>query len=401
MIGARDMAFPRLNALSYWLLLFGGLLLYFGFVTGDPPAVGWFAYPPLTERPISTDLGVDYWTVALLVTSVGIIATCINLIVTVAKLRAPGMTASRILVFVWMSVITAFLIIWAIPSLTAAQVMLLFDRELGTDFFKPDQGGNPILWQHLFWFFGHPEVYIMVLPAFGIISEVIPVFSRKPIFGYGFIVGSGIAIGFYSFLVWAHHMFAVGMSTEEEAFFGATSMVIAVPTGIKVFSWIATMWGGRLRFTTAMLFAIGFVLMFTIGGISGIHFATVPIDLQTTDTYYVIAHFHYILFGGSAFAMFAGTYYWFPKITGRLLNETLGKWHFWLTFIGFNLTFFPMHFLGLMGMPRRVFTYPDLQGWSTLNFIQTVGTVILTLSVLIFLWNMYIAIRCGPAGDNP
>jgi heme/copper-type cytochrome/quinol oxidase subunit 1 len=241
MIGARDMAFPRLNALSYWLLLFGGLLLYFGFVTGDPPAVGWFAYPPLTERPFSTGLGVDYWTVALLVTSVGIIATCINLIVTVAKLRAPGMTASRIPVFVWMSVITAFLIIWAIPSLTAAQVMLLFDRELGTDFFKPGQGGNPILWQHLFWFFGHPEVYIMVLPAFGIISEVIPVFSRKPIFGYGFIVGSGIAIGFYSFLVWAHHMFAVGLSTEEEAFFGATSMVIAVPTGIKVFSWIATM----------------------------------------------------------------------------------------------------------------------------------------------------------------
>ncbi len=402
MIGARDMAFPRLNALSYWLLLFGGLLLYFGFVTGDPPDVGWFAYPPLTESPFSTSLGVNYWTVALIVTSVGTIATGINLIVTVVKLRAPGMTVSRIPVFVWMSVVTAFVIIWAIPSLTAAQVMLLFDRELGTDFFKPDQGGNVVLWQHLFWFFGHPEVYIMALPAFGIISEVIPVFSRKPIFGYGFIVGSGIAIGFYSFLVWAHHMFAVGLGAIQEGFFSAASMVIAVPTGIKVFSWLATMWGGRLRFTTAMLFAFGFVLMFTIGGISGVHFATVPIDLQTTDSYYVVAHFHYVLFGGSAFAIFAGAYYWFPKITGRLLNETLGKWHFWLTLIGFNLTFFPMHIVGLMGMPRRVYTYPDLPGWGLWNFIETIGTAILGISVLVFLWNMYITFRRGPdAGDNP
>lgn len=402
MIGARDMAFPRLNALSYWLLLFGGLLLYYSFLNGTPPDTGWFSYAPLTLPPYQLRDGVDYWALGLIVTSIGTILTGLNLIVTVAKLRAPGMTASRLPVFVWMSVVTGFLILWAIPSLTAAQVMLLFDRRLGTAFFDPTRGGDVLLWQHLFWWFGHPEVYIMVLPAFGILSEVIPVFSRKPLFGYAVVVGSGIAIGFYSFLVWAHHMFAVGMGTVADAVFGATSMVIAVPTGIKIFSWLATMWGGRLRFTTAMLFCVAFLVQFTIGGLSGVHFAIVPVDWQTTDSYYVVAHFHYVLFGGTYFGLSAAAHYWFPKITGRLLDERLGQLHFWLTVIGFNLTFFPMHWLGLQGMPRRVYTYPDLPGWGLWNLLETVGAFILAASVLVFLWNVYVSLRRGAlAGDNP
>ncbi len=402
MIGARDMAFPKLNALSYWLLLFGGLLLYYSFVGGTPPDTGWFSYAPLTLSPWALGPGVDYWALGLIVTSFGTIATGINLLITVAKLRASGMTASRLPVFVWMSVITGFLILWAIPALTAAQVMLLFDRHLGTAFFDPTRGGDPVLWQHLFWWFGHPEVYIMVLPAFGILSEVIPVFSRKPLFGYAMVVGSGIAIGFYSFLVWAHHMFAVGMGTVPDAFFGATSMIIAVPTGIKVFSWLATMWGGQLRFTTAMLFATAFLPLFVIGGLTGVHFASVPVDWQTTDTYYVVAHFHYVLFGGSYFAISAAVYYWFPKIAGRLLDERLGKVHFWLTFVGFNMTFFPMHWLGLQGMSRRVYTYPDFPGWGFWNLFQTVGAFLLAVSVLVLFWNLYVSMRRGAvAGDNP
>ncbi|HLI27995.1 MAG TPA: cytochrome c oxidase subunit I [Chloroflexota bacterium] len=402
MIGARDMAFPRLNALSYWLLLFGGLLLYYSFLNGTPPDTGWFSYAPLTLPPYQLSPGVEYWALGLLVTSVGTILTGLNLIVTVAKLRAPGLTAARLPVFVWMAVVTGFLILWAIPGLTAAQVMLLFDRRLGTHFFDPARGGNVLLWQHLFWWFGHPEVYIMALPAFGILSEVIPVFAGKPLFGYAVVVGSGIAIGFYSLLVWAHHMFAVGMGTVADAVFGATSMIIAVPTGIKVFSWLATMWGGRLRFTTAMLFCVAFLVQFTIGGLSGVHFAIVPLDWQTTDSYYVVAHFHYVLFGGSYFGISAAAYYWFPKITGRLLDERLGKLHFWLTVIGFNLTFFPMHWLGLQGMPRRVYTYPDLPGWGLWNLVETIGAFILAASVLVFLWNVSVSLRRGAlAGDNP
>jgi cytochrome c oxidase subunit I len=401
-IGARDMAFPRLNALSFWLLLFGGLLLYFCFFSAAPPDVGWFAYAPLTERPFSTNQGVDYWILGLLVTGAGTIATGLNLIVTTARMRCPGMTPRRIPVFVWMSFITGLLIIWAIPTLTAAQVMLLFDRTLGTSFFVAAQGGDPLLWQHLFWFFGHPEVYIMVLPAFGILSEVVPVFSRKPIFGYTVVVASGAAIAFYSMLVWAHHMFAVGLGQLPEAFFGATSLIIAIPTGIKIFSWLGTMWGGRLRLTTSMLFAIGFIAMFTIGGLSGVHFAIYPVDWQTTDSYYVVAHFHYVLFGGTFFGILAGLYYWFPKMSGRLLSERIGKWHFWLTFLGFNLTFFPMHFLGLMGMPRRVYTYPDLPWWGFWNTVVSVGAFLLGFSVLVLLWNVGLSLRRGePAGDNP
>jgi cytochrome c oxidase subunit I len=402
MIGAPDMAFPRLNALSYWLLLFSGLFLHYSFLTGTVPDVGWFAYAPLTERPFTLDAGVDYWTASLLISGVGTIITGLNFVVTIVRMRAPGMTALRMPVFVWMMLITSLLILAAIPALTAAQAMLLLDRYAGTHFFDTSAGADPLLWQHLFWFFGHPEVYIMALPAFGIISEVVPVFSRKPIFGYPFLIGSGIAIAFLSSLVWAHHMFAVGMGPVPDAAFGASSMLIAIPTGVKVFSWLATMWGGRLRLTTAMHFAIGFLAMFTVGGISGVHFAIVPIDWQTTDTYYVVAHFHYVLFGGTFFAVNAAAYYWFPKMTGRLLSERIGRWNFWLTFIGFNLTFFPMHIVGLMGMPRRVYTYPDLPGWGALNFAETTGAGLMGLAILAFLWNVWHSLRHGEiAGDDP
>ncbi len=401
-IGARDMAFPRLNALSFWLLLFGGLLFYFSFFTGDVPDVGWFAYAPLTERPFSTSQAPDYWALALLVTSAGTIMTGVNLIATVVKLRAPGMTWSRIPVFSWMSMITGFIILGALPALTAAQILLEFDRRLGTGFFRASQGGDPLLWQHLFWYFGHPEVYIMALPAFGMISEIVPVFSRKPIFGYAVVVGSGALIAFYSFLVWAHHMFAVGMGTVPNAFFSGASMLIGVPTGIKVFSWLATMWRGRIRFDVPMLYACAFIANFTIGGISGIHFATAPIDWQTTDTYYVVAHFHYVLGTGSLIAALGATHYWFPKITGRRLDDRLGAWDFWVIFVGMTLTFFPMHFVGLMGMPRRVYTYPDLPGWGELNFIQTIGAFVQAVGVLMLLWNVYKSLRSGErATDNP
>ena len=401
-IGARDMAFPKLNAWSFWLFLFGGVLLYYSFFAGAVPDTGWFSYAPLTEKPFSMGQGVDYWILALLVTGIGSIATGVNLIVTIAKMRAPGMKAMRIPVFTWMSLITGFLLIWAIPSLTAAQVMLLADRTFGTVFFNEAKGGDPLLWQHLFWFFGHPEVYIMVLPAFGMISEIIPVFARKAIFGYTFLVGAGIAIAFYSFLVWAHHMFSVGMGPWADAFFGAASMVIAIPTGIKIFNWLGTLWGGAIRFTTAMKFCLAFIAMFTIGGVTGVQFAIVPVDWQLTDSYFVVAHFHYVLFGGTFLAMLAAFYYWFPKVTGRLMDERLGNLNFWTMFIGFNLTFFPMHILGLMGMPRRVYTYPDKPWWGAINLLETFGTFLIGVSMLIFFYNLWKSFRQGEiAGDDP
>jgi len=403
MIGARDMAFPRLNALSFWLLVFGGLLLNFSFITqGGAPDVGWFSYAPLSERPFSSTTGTDYWALGLLVAGIGTVASGINLIATILTLRAKGLTIRRLPLFVWMVLVNSFLIILALSILNATLAMLLADRLLGAHFFKPSTGGSAVLWQHLFWAFGHPEVYIMVLPAFGILSEVIPVFSRKPIFGYEFVAGSTVAIGLLSFGVWAHHMFTVGLGHVLDSFFGIASMLIAIPTGVKIFNWIATMWGGSIRFTTAMLFAVAFLVQFTIGGLSGVHFAVVPIDWQTTDTYYVVAHFHYVLFGGTFFGIMAGIYYWFPKMTGRMLSEGLGKIHFWLMLVGFNLTFFVQHILGLIGMPRRVFTYPDLPHWGTLNLVSTIGAFILALSVLVFIWNVIASLRNGkPAGDNP
>jgi cytochrome c oxidase subunit 1/cytochrome c oxidase subunit I+III len=402
MIGARDMAFPRLNALSYWLLLGGGLLLHFSFLAGGAPAAGWFSYTPLSEAPFSSTTGTDYWALSLLVLGMGSIAASVNVVATVLTLRAPGMTIRRLPLFVWMVLVNSILILLALPVLNADLVMLLIDRQLQAHFFLPYGGGSPILWQHYFWAFGHPEVYIMILPAFGMISEIIPVFSRKPIFGYGFVAASTVAIAALSLGVWAHHMFTVGLGHLFDLFFAAASLVIAVPTGVKIFNWIATMWGGAIRFTTAMLFATAFLVEFVIGGLSGVTFATAPIDWQMTDSYYVVAHFHYVLFGGTFFALMAAVYYWFPKMTGRLLSERWGQVHFWLTVIGFNLTFFVQHFLGFMGMPRRVFTYPDLPGWGALNLVSTIGAGVLGLSVLALLWNIVVSRRHGAvAGENP
>jgi len=402
MIGASDMALPRLNAFSFWVFLFGGILLYFSFASGHAPSAGWFSYAPLSETGYSTRSGLDYWALALLGIGVGTIATAINLIVTIVNLRTEGLTFRRLPLFVWMVFVNSFLIIFALPALNATLAMLLVDRQLNAHFFTQLGGGSPILWQHYFWSFGHPEVYIMVLPAFGIISEVIPVFSRKPIFGYRFIAASTVGIALLSVGVWAHHMFAVGLGHAWEYAFGASSLLIAIPTGVKVFNWIATMWGGSIRFTTSMLFAIAFLFTFTIGGLSGVTFATVPIDWQVTDSYYVVAHMHYVLFGGTLFAVMAGVYYWFPKMSGRMLSESCGRIHFWLMFIGFHLTFFIQHILGLDGMPRRVYTYADHPGWAAMNMISTIGAFVIGISMLVFLANIVMSLRRGAfAGDNP
>lgn len=402
MIGATDMAMPRLNAMSYWLLPFGGLLLYFSFAAGGAPEAGWFAYAPLSETPFNSTQGMDYWALSLLVLGIGSVAASVNMIATVVTQRAPGLTIRRLPLFVWMIFVNSFLIILAIPALNASAVMLLIDRLLDAHFFIPQKGGSALLWQNFFWAFGHPEVYIMALPAFGMISEVIPVFSRKPIFGYEFVAASTVAIGLLSFGVWAHHMFAVGMPYEANVFFAVSSMLIAIPTGVKIFNWTATMWGGSIRFTTSMLFAIAFLVQFVIGGLTGVVFASPPLDWQLTDTYFVVAHFHYVLFGGSLFGVFAGLYYWFPKMSGRMLSEKLGRAHFWLTVIGFNLTFMVQHFVGMIGMPRRVYTYPDLPYWTLWNMLSTIGAFILGFSALVLVWNMAATLRSGkPAGDNP
>ncbi len=402
MIGARDMAFPRLNAMSYWLFPLGGALLHFSLFAGGAPSAGWFSYAPLAETPFSSNTGTDYWILALLVLGIGSVAGAINIIATVITLRAPGMTIRRVPLFVWMTFITAILIVLALPVLNGALVMLLIDRQLDAHFFQAHGGGSVILWQHYFWTFGHPEVYILALPAFGMISEVIPVFSRKPIFGYEFVAGSTVAIAVLSFGVWAHHMFAAGLGHRADIAFAAGTMLIAIPTGVKIFNWIATMWGGTLRFTTSMCFAVAFLIEFVIGGLSGITFAAAPVDWQMTDTYYVVAHFHYVALGGTLFGILAATYYWFPKMSGKLLDERLGKLNFWTMIIGFNMTFFVQHFLGILGMPRRVYTYPDLPNWGTLNMVSTIGAFVMGFSVLLFLVNIAKSVRNGKAaGDNP
>jgi cytochrome c oxidase subunit 1 len=402
MVGARDIAFPRLNALSYWLLLFGAGLTNLSFITGGAPDVGWFAYAPLTEHAFSRGTSTDYWIVGLTVSRVGTIGAGINLIATMLGMRAPGMSLGRLPLFAWMSMINGFLIVFALPPLTAAQIMLLLDRNWGAHFFDTQAGGSALLWQHFFWFFGHPEVYIMALPAFGIISEIIPVFSRKVIFGYVSVALATVAIGFISFGVWAHHMFAVGMSAALDTVFAGASFLIAVPTGIKVFNWVATLYGGKLVFKTPLLFALAFVAQFVAEGLTGIMLATAPVDWQVTDSYFVVAHFHYVLFGGTAFAMMAAFYYWLPKMTGRLLSERLGFWHFAMMFVGFNLTFGPMHVAGILGMPRRIYTYHAGTGWDIWNQLATAGAVILAASVAVFLWNIFDSLWRGePAGDDP
>ncbi len=402
MIGARDMAFPRLNAMSFWLFLFGGLLTYFSFLAGGAPSIGWFAYAPLTEYAFSRGTSTDYWILGLLVAGVGTVAGAINLATTILTMRAPGMTLGRLPLFVWMMLIDAILVLFAMPPLTAAQIMLLLDRMLGAHFFDTQAGGSALLWQHLFWFFGHPEVYIMVLPAFGMISEMVPVFSRKVIFGYESVAIATVSIGFISFGVWAHHMFAVGMSSTLDSIFAGASMLIAVPTGIKIFNWVATLYGGRLQMSSPMLFSLGFLGMFVIGGLTGIMLASVPIDWQVTDSYFVVAHFHWVLFGGTLFAVMGGFYYWYPKVTGRLMSERLAKWHFWLQLVGFIVTFGPMHFAGMMGMPRRVYTYLPGRGWEIWNQLSTVGALILLVAFSVFFVNLFVSLRRGSvSGDDP
>ena len=403
MIGARDMAFPRLNALSYWFYFLGGVVLLSSWIASNGAArAGWYSYPPLSEKFFTPGHGQDLWILAIHLTSISSILGAINFIVTIHNMRARGMSWMRLPLFVWTIEIYAILILIALAELAGALTLLLLDREAGTHFFLPKEGGNAVLYQHLFWFFGHPEVYIMVLPAMGIISEVIPVFSRKPIFGYKAIAFSTVAIGFYSMLVWGHHMFSVGLPIGLQVFFMLSSMVIAVPTGIKIFNWIATTWRGNLIFDTPLLFALGFVGLFTIGGLSGIFLASFPVDWQVTDTYYVVAHMHYVLFGGTAFGIFAGLYYWWPKMFGRVLDERLGKTHFWLFFIGFNLTFFPQHMLGLLGMPRRIYTYDHHGLWEAYNLLSTIGSGILGLGVLVFLVNAVKTSRAGRrVGNDP
>lgn len=385
MIGARDVAFPRLNALSYWLFLAGGLLIHTSFAAGGAPDAGWFSYANLTSTPFSVTTGVDYWIVALQVLGLASMIASFNFIVTIVNMRAPGMSFMRLPVFIWMTLIVAFLVVLAFPVITVALILLMFDRMAGTSFFLTSGGGDPVLWQHLFWIFGHPEVYILILPAMGIVSEILPTFSRKPLFGYKAVVISGLIIGVMGFAVWSHHMFSVGLGPIPNAFFATTTMLIAVPTGVKIFNWLATLWGGQLSFPTPMLFALGFIAMFTIGGLSGVMHASPPSDLQQTDTYFIVAHFHYVLFGGSMFGLFGGIYYWFPKAFGRMLHEGLGKLHFWLFFIGGNLTFFPMHFVGLDGMPRRVYTYAENMGFGGINMLVTVGAFVVGLSIVVFI----------------
>ena len=401
LLGARDVAFPRLNALSYWIFFFGGLFLTVSFFVGGAPDGGWFGYAPLSTQ-VGEVVRMDYWALGLVVLGLASLLSAVNFITTVFTMRAPGMTLMRMPVFAWMAFVVAFLLLFSLPIITVGLFEVFLDRNLGTLFFAAAGGGDPILWQHLFWLFGHPEVYILILPAMGIVSEVLPVFSRKPLFGRSFVIFSGIAIGFMGFGVWAHHMFTSGLGPVAEAAFALTTMFIAVPTGVKIFNWLGTIWGGSLRFKTPMLFSLGFIAMFVIGGLSGVTHSIVPADSQQHDTYYVVAHFHYVLFGGAVFGLFSGIYYWWPKITGRLLDERLGKIHFWIMLIGFNLTFGPMHVLGLAGMPRRTYRYPEGLGFEFWNFIATVGSYLIALSIAVFLWNWWRTRRRGEiAGNDP
>jgi len=401
MIGARDVAFPRLNAFSYWFYLLGGIFLYSSFFLGGAPNGSWVGYAPLSTNAVSN---MAFYAVGIQILGVSSLASAVNFIVTIINMRAPGMTFMRMPMFVWMTLTTSFLLLFAVPIIAVALFMLQFDAVFDAQFFQPATGGDPILYQHLFWLFGHPEVYIMILPAMGIVSEVMPTFSRKPLFGYAAMAFAGAAIGFIGFGVWAHHMFTSAIGPVPRAAFAVATMFIAVPTGIKIFNWVFTMWGGRVRFTTAMLFSVGFVSMFTIGGLSGVTHAIVPHNAQQHDTYWVVAHFHYVLFGGALFGLISGVYYWFPKVTGRLMNEKLGKLHFWSWLVGFNLTFGPMHMSGLLGQPRRTAVLPGELGTTveTYNLLSSLGVVVLIVSASIFLFNLIRSIRSGEAsGDDP
>jgi len=409
MIGARDLAFPRLNAFSFWLFFFGSLLLYFSYFggqglygMGSAPDVGWFAYAPLTERTFSRGHSTDYWILGIFVAGIGSTATAVNFIATILGMRCRGMTLMKMPLLVWIMLVDCVLILIALPPLAAAQILLLFDRLLGAHFFDAQAGGSALLWQNLFWFFGHPEVYILILPGFAFVTEIIPVFSRKVIFGYPLMVAATVAIGFISVGVWVHHMFVVGLSPMLNAIFMGSTMLVGVPTGIKMFNWVATMIGGRIRFDTPMLYSTGFLCQFLLGGLTGIFLATVPFDWQVSASYFVVGHFHYVLFGGLVFAIFAAVFYWFPKVTGRMMNETLGKWQFWLLVIGFNITFGAMHVSGFLGMPRRVYTYHTDRGWDFWNLLTSLGVIVQILGFALFALNLVHSLFKGKkAGDDP
>jgi len=409
MIGSRDLAFPRLNAFGFWLFLFGALLLHFSFLGGEglagagtAPDVGWFAYSPLAARAFSRGHSTDYWTLGVLIAGIGTSATALNLITTIFTMRCPGMTLGRMPIYVWIMLVVSAMTVVILPPLTAAQIMLLFDRFLGSHFFDTQAGGSALLWQHFFWFFGHPEVYVLMVPGFGFVSEIIPVFSRKVIFGYAMVVGASIAIGFVAMGTWAHHMFTVGMGAAPNAIFVASTMLVGVPTGIKIFNWLATLHGGKLRFQVPMLFCLAFLLQFLCAGLTGIMLSVAPWDWQLHDSYFVVAHFHFVLLGGLVFTVFGAMYYWFPKVTGRMLSERIGRWQFWLFVIGFNLTFVTLHFVGFEGMPRRIYTYPADRGWDFLNMVATLGVPFQIASVALFVVNVALSLRSGaPAGDDP
>jgi cytochrome c oxidase subunit I len=402
MVGTRNIAFPRLNAYSYYVYLFGGLMIWTAFVLNIGPDVGWFAYVPLSGPEFSPGKRTDIWAQMITFTELSGLAVAVEIIVTVLKQRAPGMTLDRIPLFVWAVFVNSFVIVFALPAVMIASTALILDRLVGTHFFNPAEGGDALLWQHLFWFFGHPEVYIIFLPATGFVSAIVTAFARRPTFGYLPLVLSLIATGFLSFGLWVHHMFTTGIPQLGAGFFTASSMLIALPNGIQIFCWIATLWDGRPVFRTPLLFVIGFFFIFVAGGLSGIMLASVPIDAQVHDTYFVVAHFHYVLIGGNVFPLLGAVYYWFPKVTGRMMSERLGRWHFWLAFLGFNIAFLPMHVTGLMGMPRRVYTYQPEMGWGALNLVSTFGALILFASFVLFLYNVIASARQGAAaGANP
>ena len=401
-IGARDVAFPRLNAFSYWTFLAGALMLKLSWFLGGAPNAGWFGYAPITGAAYNPGQGIDFWILSLQILGVASLAAAFNFIVTIVNMRAPGLSLMRLPLFTWMTLVTSILLVLAFPVITVALIELMFDRFFGTNFFVPTAGANPLLWQHLFWIFGHPEVYILILPAMGIVSEIVPTFSKKPLFGYPVVVLSGVIIGFMGWMVWSHHMFTVGLGPIANSVFALTTMAIAVPTGVKIFNWIGTVWGGSVEMKTPMLFSIGFIALFIVGGLSGVMHSSAASDAQQQDTYFIIAHIHYVLFGGSIVALLAGVYYWYPKVTGRLMDETVGKINFWLMFIGMNIAFFPMHFLGLDGMPRRIYTYDPDMGWNLWNLVSSIGALLVALSVLVFMINAIRSYKKGEvAGADP
>jgi cytochrome c oxidase subunit 1 len=402
MIGARNVAFPRLNALGYWMYLGGGLLLYVAFFMNTGPDAGWFAYVPLSGPAYSPGKRIDIWAQMITFTEIAALIGAVEIVTTVLKLRAPGMSLNRIPLFVWAQLITAFMIIFALPAIVVSSTMLATDRLIDTHFFNPAEGGDALLWQHLFWFFGHPEVYIIFIPALGMVSSVVEAFTQRRIFGYPAMVLSMVSTAFLGFGLWVHHMFATPLPQLGQSFFTAASTAIAIPSAVQIFCWIATIWSGRPRFTTSFLFVVGFFFLFIIGGLSGVMVASVPYDLQVHDTFFVVAHLHYVLLGGAVFPLWAGFYLWFPKLTGRMLSERAGKWNFWLFFIGMNVTFFPMHILGLMGMPRRIYTYLPEMGWGSLNLLATVGALFIATSAIVFIGNVLSSLRGSVlAGDNP